>query len=86
MEAWEKQAIKQGPGIEIVTVAFDWPRSPNNRLVCSLEHPMPKNAAGRWEHADVERIGRQDDGWPSGDIVTNRCRNCGKTLREELPQ
>ena len=67
-------------------ILTDWPKSPTGRFLCSLEHPMPENALGRWEHDDVEEAGDQENGWPGGDIVTMRCRCCGKTWSMELPQ
>lgn len=55
------------------------------RFLCSLEHPMQADASGRWEHDDMEEIGDQEDGWPSGDTVTMRCRCCGKTWSLDAP-
>jgi hypothetical protein len=71
-------------------VALDaqgWPINPTtNRFVCTQDYPMPKGAGGRWEHSDVVEVGEQKDGWPSGDVQGFRCRICGHTWEEELPQ
>jgi hypothetical protein len=37
-------------------------------------------------HPDAHEVGDQRDGWPSGDIVTMRCPNCGYEWDKELPQ
>ena len=29
----------------------------NGRQLCSPEHPMPKDALGRWEHTNVKEVG-----------------------------
>jgi hypothetical protein len=55
------------------------------RQTCSPEHPMPKDATGRWEHTNVEEI-KCEDGHPGGDVVTLRCKDCGKIWRSESPQ
>ena len=52
-----------------------------NRFVCTPENPMPKGAAGRWEH-DAEEIGTCMDDC----CADYRCKNCGHRWREELPQ
>jgi hypothetical protein len=65
----------------------NWPTDPaNGRYLCSPEHPMPPNAPGRWVHTNVEEVGEQQSGWPGGDIVRMRCRDCGLTWKQELPQ
>jgi len=68
----------------------DWPRTPNGRLVCSPEHPMPignGNAhALRWVHTNCGEVGEQVNGWPSGDVVTMACKDCGLHWTAELPQ
>lgn len=58
----------------------------SDRQIGSPEHPMPQGATGRWRHTNTEEVGPQESGWPSGDIVTVRCKDCGHTWREELPQ
>jgi hypothetical protein len=58
----------------------------NGRYVCTPELPMPKGAKGRWEHTNVEEVGDQENGWPSGDYQYYHCRDCGYTWGEELPQ
>lgn len=57
-----------------------------DRQICSPERPMPKNAEGRWAHTNVEEVGEQQNGWPGGDWVTYRCKDCGHKWEEELPQ
>lgn len=37
-------------------------------------------------HSNVKEVGEQESGYPSGDIVTKRCVNCGHEWRSELPQ
>lgn len=58
--------------------------------VCTNENPYTKerdsNEPGRrWVHVDAEWV-NQEDGWPSGDIVTWKCKNCDISWKEELPQ
>jgi hypothetical protein len=53
---------------------------------CSPEHPMPKGATGRWQHTNTEEVGDQQDGWPGGDIITVRCKDCGHQWTQELPR
>jgi len=53
---------------------------------CTKENPMPAGAQGFWIHVDVEEVGDQKDGYPGGDIVTYRCKNCGIKWEQELPQ
>jgi hypothetical protein len=68
------------------TLLTDWPKTPSGRLICAPSHPMPSNAAGRWAHTNAGEVGDQESGWPGGDIIRMRCRDCGATWREELPQ
>ena len=63
-----------------------WPKNEYGRFICSPEHPMPQGATGRWEHTNAKEMGEQRSGWPSGDTVTVKCADCGKTWTEELPQ
>ena len=58
----------------------------DDRLVCSPDSPMPAGARGRWLHLRTEECGEQERGWPSGDLVRVRCKDCGATWKEELPQ
>lgn len=58
----------------------------NERFVCTKDSPMPEGAPGRWEHTNTEEVGDQRDGYPGGDIVTVRCKDCGAKWTEELPQ
>lgn len=59
-----------------------------SRSLCTPEDPMTpdRDHGQRWEHRDTEEVGDQMDGWPGGDVVTVRCKACGTTWREELPQ
>jgi hypothetical protein len=69
--------------------AFDWQRDPaNGRYLCSPQYPMPAGRPRdeRWSHTHVEEVGEQGYGYPGGDIVTYRCKDCGHTWRAELPQ
>lgn len=56
------------------------------RFICSPEHPMPKEATGRWEHTNVEEVGEQRDGYPGGDLQDYRCLDCEHRWTAELPQ
>ena len=58
----------------------------NGRPLCSPEHPMPKDATGRWSHTSVEQVGHGEDYGGGCYVVTYRCRDCGKTWEQELPQ
>lgn len=64
----------------------NWPKSQSGRLLCSPDHPMPKDASGRWEHTNSGEVGEQESGWPSGDVITIQCADCGAKWKEELPQ
>lgn len=64
----------------------DWPKTERGNFLCTPDRPMPLNAPGRWEHTRAGEVGEQEDGYPGGDIVTMRCKDCGATWREELPQ
>lgn len=35
-------------------------------------------------HHDTEQVGKQQDGYPGGDIVRIRCKNCGHTCWRAL--
>ncbi len=68
---------------------FYHPKDPDSgRYLCSPENPMPKDAPKniRWIHSNLEEVGEQENGYPSGDIVRYRCKDCGATWRQELPQ
>jgi hypothetical protein len=54
----------------------------NGRQLCSPEHPMPKDALGRWEHTNVKEVGECMDGC----CADYQCQDCGHKWREELPQ
>jgi hypothetical protein len=57
---------------------------------CTRENPWSLDKTGsadsRIEHTEVEEVGEQEDGWPGGDIVTYRCKICGKMWKAELAQ
>ncbi len=53
---------------------------------CTAETPWRKDLPTPVEHSSVEEVGEQQDGWPSGDTVLMRCKNCGTTWTMELPQ
>lgn len=62
-----------------------------NRVHCTAEHPATRESMADpyvtlVVHSEVDEVGEQEDGWPGGDIVTYRCRNCGHRWRSELPQ
>ena len=61
------------------------PKPRPDRFVCTRERPW-REGDGRALHPDAYQVGDQEDGWPCGDIVTRRCRWCGITWDEELPQ
>lgn len=52
------------------------------RQICSPEHPMPKDAPGRWAHTNVREVGECSQGC----CADYRCDDCGHEWREELPQ
>lgn len=56
--------------------------------ICTKDNPRPADAPEdqRWLHEDTEEVGEQENGWPGGDIITVRCKNCGLKWKEELPQ
>lgn len=54
-------------------------------LECTKDAPW-KGQPGRVRHHDTAEVGEQEDGWPGGDIVRIRCRNCGHEWEQELPQ
>lgn len=57
-------------------------------IECTKEKPWDGHLepGDRVQHDDVQSIGPQWPGWPSGDIQRYRCRNCGHEWKEELPQ
>lgn len=59
-----------------------------NIIECTKEHPWDGVSRDdqRVRHHDTEEIGEQWDGWPAGDIITIRCKNCGIQWETELPQ
>lgn len=55
-------------------------------FTCTKETPWDGKTKGPIVHDAVYEVGDQKNGWPSGDIVTYECRNCGHRWRDELPQ
>lgn len=57
-------------------------------IECTADTPWSgqKMPIERVRHHDTEEIGEQEDGYPGGDIVRIRCKNCGCSWKEELPQ
>ena len=56
---------------------------------CTLETPWDKTAhvpGTQVIHTNTHQLGEQENGWPSWDIITLECRNCGHQWRQELPQ
>lgn len=54
---------------------------------CTAAHPWDgKKTDARVRHHDVGEVDDQRDGYPGGDIVTYRCKNCGHQWTAELPQ
>jgi hypothetical protein len=58
------------------------PNRMSERQVCSPEHPMPKDASGRWAHTNVREVG----GCMDGCCADYECKDCGHKWTEELPQ
>jgi len=52
----------------------------NKRQLCSPEHPMPKDAAGRWEHESATEI------LDMGETRWMACPDCGIKWKEEVAQ
>lgn len=61
---------------------------PTKDIVCDAEHPYKHHPYEkvRVVHMDAKEVGEQEDGWPSGDIVTYECPHCGHRWKQELPQ
>lgn len=56
-------------------------------IICTPEKPWDHKPTGQQvRHTNVEEVGDQEDGWPGGDIQRMRCKDCGHTWKEELPQ
>lgn len=58
------------------------------KLECTRESPWNGELVKgqRVSHSETEEVGEQEDGYPGGDIVRIRCKNCGHTWKTELPQ
>ena len=52
---------------------------------CTKEHPW-KDDLVPIEHQDTYEVGEQEVGWPGGDVIRIKCRNCGHQWKQELPQ
>ncbi len=76
--------------VTVDPVTFDaatWPRDPaNGRLLCAPQHPMPKGVGGRWSHTSVEHTGDSSDFHLGQEFDDYRCRDCGTSWTEEVPQ
>lgn len=55
-------------------------------MICTKANPWKPEMGTPVEHEGAHEVGEQEDGWPSGDIVTMECPNCGERWRMELPQ
>lgn len=54
---------------------------------CTAETPTPADWTDRVMHEECAEVeDSQRDGWPGGDTVTKRCKNCKREWTEELPQ
>ena len=54
-------------------------------MICTKQKPW-NGELGPVEHDGSHEVGEQEDGWPSGDIITMECSNCGHRWKAELPQ
>ena len=73
--------------------ARDHPHEPDGYggkvYLCTADRPWPGGkspARSVVRHMDADEVHEQEDGWPSGDIVTYQCPHCGTRWRSELPQ
>ena len=56
-------------------------------FICTKENPWNSELdVGYVRHDAAHEVGKQEDGYPGGDIVTMQCTNCGHRWRTELPQ
>jgi hypothetical protein len=53
---------------------------------CTAEDPWKPEYGYPVAHTNAHEYGEQETGWPSGDIVTMKCGDCGATWKTELPQ
>lgn len=61
-------------------------RDEDGRFLCTPERPWAEGDETPAVHRLAREVGEQEDGWPSGDIVTYKCPTCGTQWRSELPQ
>jgi len=54
-------------------------------FVCTEETPWREGLPTPVKHTVIREV-CQEDGWPSGDIVTLECLVCKARWKEELPQ
>ena len=72
---------------EVAMSENSWPIDPaSGRFLCSLDHPMPKGAEGRWAHTNIECIGESSDFDTGQEFDIKRCKDCGVTWYEEVAQ
>lgn len=55
-------------------------------IQCTESMPWDRKTRGRVRHHGASEVGEQRDGYPGGDLVTMRCKFCGHSWEEELPQ
>lgn len=52
----------------------------SDRKICTIDNPMPKDDAGRWQHPDAIEIG-------NGEYSAHyKCPNCNLEFSVELPE
>lgn len=54
--------------------------------VCTPERPWTPADGTPVSHTNAHEVGEQENGYPGGDIVRMRCKDCGVEWRAELPQ
>lgn len=95
IDNWMKHNNDEAPPkltpVPTIPATFEkWPTTPDGRLICGPNHPMPIGQGEahklRWAHTNGREVGEQRDGWPCGDEVTMQCQDCGLTWTAELPQ
>lgn len=56
------------------------------RFRCTKDNPWSPEKGDWVLHEEAHEVGEQQDGWPSGDIIRYKCKNCGHEWLVELPQ